>query len=286
MNRIVAAFMGILAIALVVVGIWALFFKPSSSTTAQNPLPTPVPEVMPTTAPTTDLLTAQMWQLTQLGSEPVLAESTITAQFTQEGTLSGSDGCNQYTTTYTVSGSTLTVGEPIASTKRACPTALESQTTAFYSALTQANSFSVTSESLTLTTAEGESLVFAPVSTSLSDTNWEVVGYNNGNEAVVSVILGTTITANFSANNTISGSGGCNSYNGSYTTSGDSIAISNIASTLMLCMDPEGASEQETQYFAALQSAATYTMFPDKMEFRTASGALAVSFIPATAAAQ
>ena len=113
----------------------------------------------------------------------------------------------------------------------------------------------------------------------LAGTSWNVISYNNGNQAVVSVIIDTEITAIFGTDGTLSGSSGCNSYNTSYEVDGDSIAISpQIAATMAFCAEPEGIMDQEQQYLAALPTAATYSIELDRMEMRTSEGALVASF--------
>jgi heat shock protein HslJ len=49
-------------------------------------------------------LTGQTWVLTELASQPLVADSGITANFNADGNVSGSAGCNRYNGTYTVSG--------------------------------------------------------------------------------------------------------------------------------------------------------------------------------------
>ncbi|NIV31486.1 MAG: META domain-containing protein [Anaerolineae bacterium] len=51
-----------------------------------------------------------------------LAGTEITATFDEEGNLAGSSGCNNYSTTYEVSGDQMTISGPIASTMMMCPT--------------------------------------------------------------------------------------------------------------------------------------------------------------------
>ena len=112
----------------------------------------------------------------------------------------------------------------------------------------------------------------------LANTAWEVISYNNGREAVTSVLAGTRLTANFDAGGMVNGNAGCNDYFGSYQVSGNTIAIGTLGSGQMACADPEGVMQQESEYLAALQSAATYRLDGDKLELRTAGGAIAASF--------
>jgi heat shock protein HslJ len=70
---------------------------------------------------------------------------------------------------------------------------------------------------------------------------------------------GAGITATFTSAGKLSGFSGCNSYRGSYTTSGDSIRVSNkLAVTLMACGN--SLMRMESSYLEALTSATTYTV--------------------------
>jgi len=125
-------------------------------------------------------------------------------------------------------------------------------------------------------------LVFEAQSQALSGTSWTVVSYNNGKQAVVSVINGTEITAGFGEDGQITGNAGCNEYFASHQISADSISIGPPSATRMFCSDPEGVMDQETQYLLALQTASTYSLEGSSLEFRTADDAIAVTFQPAS----
>ncbi|HXV97717.1 MAG TPA: carboxylesterase family protein, partial [Anaerolineae bacterium] len=56
------------------------------------------------------------------------------------------------------------------------------------------------------------------------------------------------------------------------------------AATRKACPQPEGVMDQEMQYLAALETAATYQLRGDTLELRTADGALAVTFQSASVA--
>jgi heat shock protein HslJ len=112
---------------------------------------------------------------------------------------------------------------------------------------------------------------------SLPGTAWQVDAYNNGREAVVSVIAGTQLTLDFLADGGLRGSGGCNHFSGRFTVTDGKLSIGQVASTRMACMQPEGSMAQEAAFLAALQSATRARREADRLELRTASGALAVS---------
>src|SRR5690606_14961255 len=61
-------------------------------------------------------LTGQEWTLTDLGGTPIQPGSGITASFGEDGSITGSGGCNRYLGQYTVDGDSLGVG-PLAATR-------------------------------------------------------------------------------------------------------------------------------------------------------------------------
>jgi heat shock protein HslJ len=111
----------------------------------------------------------------------------------------------------------------------------------------------------------------------LAGTRWEVVTYNNGQGAVVSVIVGSRISLDFGAGKQVSGNAGCNDFSAAYQVNGPAITIGRPSVTTMLCSEPEGVMDQETKFLAALQSAATFRIDGNSLEMRTAAGAIAIT---------
>ena len=111
----------------------------------------------------------------------------------------------------------------------------------------------------------------------LAKTRWVATMINTGTGAVASVVAGSTVTAVFAEDGTLSGSGGCNTYNGPYKVDGASIEIGPLASTMMMCAD-QAVGQQETSYFAALDKAATYAFNGDRLQLRAVDGALLVEY--------
>jgi len=221
-------------------------------------------------------LTGKVWALTQLASKPPVAGTGISAQFGADGKVSGSAGCNRYTGTYTTSGNSITFSSPMATTMMMCDAPVMEQESAYLKALGEAKTYAVKDDQLTLAGANNNSLaVYKAQTQDLAGTSWEAVNYNNGKQAVVGVITDTTLTADFGKDGTLSGKAGCNTYSGGYKTNGNQITIGPLASTMMACDQPAGVMDQETQYLAALQSAATYQIEGNVLELRTKDDALA-----------
>jgi heat shock protein HslJ len=237
-------------------------------------------------------LVGPLWQLSSFidGNETarsVLAGTEITASFGEDGSLGGSSGCNNYATTYEVSGDRMSIPGPVASTMMMCPApdGVMEQERDYLTALESVSAFAIEARQLTVYNAEGQAILTYTVRepTQLVGTQWEVIGYNNGRGGVVSVVIGTELTALFGEDGTMSGSAGCNNYHASYSVDDagaaeGEISIGPAASTRMFCGEPEGTMEQEAEYLAALEMADTYSIQGDRLQLRTAEGSLVADY--------
>ncbi len=229
-------------------------------------------------APSGGTLTGQVWALTALAGKAPIKDTGLTIQFGTDNTVSGSSGCNQYNGTYTASGSSLTI-KLGASTMMACAQPVMDQESAYQKALGDVKAYTVSGDKLTLFGADNKEIAtYKATSQDLAGTSWQVIGYNNGKQAVVSVMAGTEMDIQFGKDGTVSGKSGCNTYNGPYTVNGNQITIGPLASTMMACSDPAGIMDQEQQYLTALGTAATYQIENNVLELRTSDGALAADF--------
>lgn len=224
-------------------------------------------------------LTSSFWLLSELNGEAPITGTAITAEFDEEGIVGGSSGCNNYNTSYEVKGENLTFSGPMASTMMACPEPIMEQERDYLQALADTATFEIMDDELILKDSNGDEIArFNAVSQNLEDTSWQVISYNNGQGGVVSLIIGTEITAKFGADGQLTGKSGCNSYFAEYETDGDKIRIGPTGSTEMACLEPEGLMEQEQQFLTALGTADTYKIRGLNMEMRTADGALVANF--------
>jgi heat shock protein HslJ len=149
---------------------------------------------------------------------------------------------------------------------------------AFRAALRGARGIRFDGPRLTLLDGKGVALLaFEPQLLELTGTAWDVTGYNNGKQAVVSVITGTTLTLEFGAEGRVAGSAGCNRFTGTYAVTGSGVAISGVAATRKMCVDPEKVMEQESQYLQALTMGTHSRVEGGRLELRNAAGALAIS---------
>ena len=196
-----------------------------------------------------------------------------------DGKVSGFAGCNVYNATATISGASIKVG-PAATTQMACDpdkTALEA---AYLGNLAKATTFTASSDSLTMFDSGAKAiLVYAAAAANPLEGSWDVTGYNNGNQAVVSPVPGSKLTAVFTADQ-VSGSAGCNDYSGGYTLDGTTLKIGPLAATRRACAD-QAVNDQEQQFLTALQDATTFSQSGNIVTLKVAGGANQVTLVPA-----
>jgi len=216
------------------------------------------------------------WVLSSLPGRTLVPGTTATLRF-EGGRAGGSDGCNRYSAPYKAAGGRLEVQPSGAATMMACPQETMEQSRAFMSGLTGARGYRVVDGKLRLLAADGAVLAsFAPQSQQLAGTSWHVTGYNNGKQAVVSVLRDTTLTMAFAEGGKVSGSAGCNNFMGTYQGSGSALTFGPAAATRKMCAQ-EGVMEQEQQFLRALETVATASHEGNRLELRRGDGALAVS---------
>ncbi|HEX5939440.1 MAG TPA: META domain-containing protein, partial [Dehalococcoidia bacterium] len=110
---------------------------------------------------------------------------------------------------------------------------------------------------------------------------WEVTAFQTGT-ALQSPIEGARITASFAEDGTLSGSGGCNTYSATYTTDRGRITITEPATTLAACLEPEGVMDQESAYLAALASTESFRIDGGSLSLLRADGTFVASYVPTT----
>jgi heat shock protein HslJ len=92
----------------------------------------------------------------------------------------------------------------------------------------------------------------------ITDSTWELVSLTPAGGSAEDT-TGGGITMTFGSENAVSGSGGCNNYRASYTTTGSgSIEFGPVAATLRACPEPQGS--REGRFFIALDAVTTYRL--------------------------
>lgn len=219
-------------------------------------------------------LTTRDWIAIELNGQPPVALAPISASFGDDGRVHGVAGCNTYNGTYEVDGDEMSFGS-LATTLMACPPPILDQEVTYLAALDTVQRYAVDGDMLTLYgSGERAIVVFVVEDQDLAGTTWDVISYNNGNEAVTSLITDTAITATFDEAGQLSGNASCNDYQGPYVADASAITIGPLAGTQAFC---DVVMDQEAQYLAALESAAVYLVEAGRLELRTAENSLAVS---------
>ncbi len=212
----------------------------------------------------------------------VLNGTTVTLEFSDDGRITGTAGCNHYFASYEVRGTGIMIGQA-GSTEMYCmtPGVMEQEST-YLSLLGRAKTVTVDGDRLTLSDATGTPVlsfkkILPPVPEPLVGTNWTLESFHSG-DSVSSVIAGTTVTALFSEDGRLSGSAGCNRYFAHYASSGISLSISGTGSTKMYCTTP-GVMQQESTYLSLLGQVTSFTIQGDRLIVSDAKGTPLLSFV-------
>lgn len=221
------------------------------------------------------LLTSSPWQATRVVNtrgelasvwRPKLAGyRTPDISFSKAGVASGNAGVNTFTGPYAAEeDGSISLG-PFAVTKMAGPVQAQRQEDAYLQALGRAERYEVDAETLVLFDAAGKPLIEyeAGTAVTLENVTWMLTGYNNGMEAIVSVVPSAPVTALFE-DGSLSGSSGVNQYGTSYELDGSRLTIDEqINSTLMA--GPADAMDQESAYLALLPKVRSYTIAGEEL---------------------
>lgn len=215
------------------------------------------------------------WVLAELPGQALAAGPTVTLRF-EDGVARGYDGCNHYAAPYKVTGSTLEISERGVATLMACPPDVMKPADAFAAARAATRAYGVEGGRLELLAADGRRLAaFAPQPTTLAGTAWQATAINNGRQAVASLVADSRVTLAFDADGPASGSAGCNRFTTRWQSEGSRLTFGPVALTRMMCPRPE-VMEQEQSFVRALETVATARFDGDRLELRTADGAIAL----------
>ncbi len=100
----------------------------------------------------------------------------------------------------------------------------------------------------------------------LRGSTWELFAYRKTRP-----IEGTLITAEF-RDGQVRGTGGCNTYSGSYQMDGSQIKFEAIGWTAMACLDPDGVMEQETLVMDFFINAEKFELEEDRLYIYRTNG--------------
>ena len=204
-------------------------------------------------------------------------DAVPSANFTDD-TIGGSTGCNRFTAKYTVDGDAMDIGE-IASTRMACPPPVDAVERAYLAALGRVTAWHLDGSDLVLADDDHTELLRYVEASPIGE--WEVTAFLSG-DAVTSPLPGTTLTAKFADDGTLTGSSGCNTYQTAFSLGRGSIEIEPPAATQMACAEPKGVMDQEAAYLAALPTAVGYRVDGGSLALVGPDGTYVASYARAT----
>jgi heat shock protein HslJ len=213
------------------------------------------------------------WRLTELrGLDPGVlrgAVRPVTANF-KAGRISGFSGCNQFFGPYAVDGDRVTIGT-LAGSMMACEGPSMKVENAVHAALAGTFRYVLADNRLTLQAGAVAVMAFqAEPAPALEGVTWKITGFNNGRQAVVSPLSGSTLSATFRGG-WVEGFAGCNTFRATYTAEADRIVIGPVAQTRKAC-GGEGVMRQEREFLSALQSATTWGFMGRMLDLHRADG--------------
>lgn len=203
------------------------------------------------------------WQALAFGSPAdgklVDPATTLTLNFGADR-YGGSGGCNWFLGTYNVAGDSMELNAPSQSDLQcAAPANVMQQEAMYLSALYNVTEYRKLDDQL-LAYATGNQLLLtfrAATPVPLEGTAWSLKFLQDTQDNVVPTLAGTAVTLTL-AQGKVTGSGGCNTYTGTYTLAGDTLSIAGLAvadGAQKTCDSPQGIMDQEAIYLANLAGA-------------------------------
>lgn len=198
------------------------------------------------------------WVLTAIDGEPAADVPRSTLTMRDDGSLSGSGGCNDYHAWFTVDDGTIEVS-PISAGRGTCAEHAMTQEDAFLDTLRAASGWAVDGDELQLLTWRRAMVLrrVLPVNHDLVDTTWTITGIS-GPDATAAA--GATIR--FADDGTLSGWSGCNRYRAPWHIEQDSLVmrIGPVMTGRTRC--DEGTMALERAYLRTLEAVTGYKV-PD-----------------------
>lgn len=118
----------------------------------------------------------------------------------------------------------------------------------------------------------------------LANTQWRLVSF--GEPGVETPVMeSSSITLEFDTQGQVDGSGGCNSYSARYEVQGNQLSFGEITRTLRAC-EQEGITQQEQNYFQALEVAGRFELDGDHLAIRYDDGQGVLNYVKLEGAPQ
>ena len=207
-----------------------------------------------------------------------------TMVFLGDRTVTGVTACRAYVADYWMSKAKGSMGFnlwPMFGSQEACPEESRKVGGEYWEFLWRAWEYSVHDEAesrrLGIRSPEGKTLTFEPlppIVEEIADTEWTLTTLvellRSGTLQDTTVVEGTEVTISFDKDG-VSGTSGCNSYEGLSRIEDGSITIDvqSLMHTEEVCERPDGVMEQEDWYLGVLPRLTRYGVFGDELFLQT-----------------
>jgi heat shock protein HslJ len=227
-------------------------------------------------------LTGITWVLDDASIATLVDQVPPGAQVTiafEDGQAHGTAACNSYGGAYHAGNDGSMSFDDFAVTEMGCEAPLMTLESAYLQALGEVTGFDVDAGGGLRLVGGAVALSFSPQASPdplpLAGTTWTLSSIAAG-DAVMSVVSGTEITTVFAADETVSGSAGCNSFSGMYTLAGDRLSFSPLATTKMACAGY--VMTQERVFLDAMSKVSSFTIEGAQLTLQDRSGAMLLGF--------
>lgn len=199
------------------------------------------------------------WTVISIDGVPMTARPTMT--FAEDGTVSGSGGCNQYSAAFRMDGAAIAVGQ-VASTLMGCDGDRGAQEAAFLGALQGATTWRQADDGNLVLGGAAEILSGPGVAegppgdeptVDLGGTDWTLV--EMGGTADFARLSPSLL---FGSDGMVTGFAGCNKFSAPFTVGDGDMSLGSLVTTKMACEPP--ASAVEAAYLEALAGATTWSV--------------------------
>jgi heat shock protein HslJ/uncharacterized protein YraI len=117
------------------------------------------------------------------------------------------------------------------------------------------------------------------VTNGLTSGRWILDSFSTPAGGFQRPLPGTEITARFGADGSLSGSAGCNSYNGTFTAYDQKLRLNQFTSGKALCPSPEGVMDQEGVFLMLMQQSARMSISAGKLTVLDSAGNRILEFL-------